>query len=84
MPDKTTDELQIMLNKAIKKLSENWTVQPTFKTTEIQNGVKAEIFINSSNPISVGYANTNEKIYNATYTLAILEAIKNYDKTLVD
>lgn len=77
-------DLQLTLNKAISKLAETFNAQPTFKTSEINNGIKTEIFLNSSYPVSVGFARTSSYTDNLVYINSMLEAIRNLDKSLVE
>lgn len=77
-------DLQLILNKSISKLAESFNTQPTFKTTEINNGIKTEIFLNSSYPVSVGFVRGSSYIDNFVYINSMLEAIKNLDISLVE
>lgn len=74
-------ELQQQINKALRKLQDNSKPLVGVRTTEINSVLKATIYIGEL-PIMSGYAtgpNLNSKHLNA-----ILNAIKNYDLTLLN
>lgn len=76
--------LQEQFNQAREKFEEKIGITPSFITTEIMHGIKTEIKINDI-IISVGFSefSYSEKGKNEIYLYSMLNALGNYDLSLI-
>lgn len=75
-------DLKIKFNNARKKLQSSFKVPLSFKTTEVNSGIKTEILI-ADVIISVGFCKCSVNIQK-DYLDSMLDAISNYDYKLIE
>ena len=77
-------DLKLKFNKARSNMKKRFTTHLSFKTTEDHYGIKTEILLgNSSTILSVGFVKYTGN-YQEDYVNSMLDAIENYDKTLIE
>lgn len=75
------EQLQKQVNTGLRKLQNKFKPLVGVKTTEIGSTYKATIYVGEL-PLMDGYAYDSDM--NVKHLYAILNAIKNYDLTLID